>query len=127
MRNLPLLLSALALPFATGGIAQVPDKPEMAMIAGDKLGEIDFPNSGNAAAQAPFIRGVKLLHNFEYPEALASFREAQKADPDFALALRWPRSAAHMARGTRRTTSSPARSSRSCSRRTSITPASFTT
>lgn len=94
MRRTAFLLSALALPLATAASAQVPDKPEMAMPAGDKLGEIDFPNSGNAAAQAPFLRGVKLLHNFEYEDAIDSFEAAQKADPDFALAY-WGEAMAH--------------------------------
>jgi len=50
------------------------------------LGRISFPNSGSAAAQAPFIRGVLLLHSFEYDDAIAAFREAQQIDPGFALA-----------------------------------------
>ena len=49
-------------------------------------GRISFPTSGAAAAQAPFIRGVLLLHSFEYDDAIAAFREAQKADPGFAMA-----------------------------------------
>lgn len=50
------------------------------------LGSISFPNSGNAAAQPAFVRGVLLLHSFEYEAAAEAFREAQKADPSFALA-----------------------------------------
>ena len=50
------------------------------------LGRISFPNSGSQAAQAPFIRGVLLLQSFEYDEAIAAFREAQRIDPGFALA-----------------------------------------
>lgn len=50
------------------------------------LGRISFPNSGSPAAQAPFIRGVLLLHSFEYDDAIAAFREAQRIDPGFALA-----------------------------------------
>jgi hypothetical protein len=50
------------------------------------LGRISFPNSGSPAAQAPFIRGVLLLHSFEYDDAIAAFQEAQRADPAFALA-----------------------------------------
>ena len=50
------------------------------------LGTISFPNSGSAAAQAPFIRGMLLYHSFEYPAAAVAFREAQQADPTFALA-----------------------------------------
>jgi tetratricopeptide (TPR) repeat protein len=79
---------------AAAAPAQVPDRPEMAMAPGQRLGEIHFPNSGNAAAQAPFLRGVKLLHNFEYPQAIESFQEAEKADPGFALAY-WGEAMAH--------------------------------
>ena len=50
------------------------------------LGRISFPTSGAAAAQAAFIRGVLLLHSFEYDEAIDAFRQAQKADPGFAMA-----------------------------------------
>jgi tetratricopeptide (TPR) repeat protein len=51
-----------------------------------RLGTVSFPNSGSKAAQRPFIRGVLLLHSFEYEDAAAAFREAQRADPGFALA-----------------------------------------
>jgi len=50
------------------------------------LGHVDFPNTGPAAAQEPFLRGVLLLHSFEYPDAAEAFREAQAAAPDFGLA-----------------------------------------
>ena len=50
------------------------------------LGRISFPNSGSPAAQAPFIRGVLLLHSFEYDDAIEAFKETQRADPGFALA-----------------------------------------
>jgi tetratricopeptide (TPR) repeat protein len=50
------------------------------------LGTIDFPSSASTAAQAPFIRGVLLLHSFEYEDAAQAFREAQRLDPAFALA-----------------------------------------
>src|SRR5262249_19219004 len=51
-----------------------------------RLGTIVFPNSGKPEAQAAFLRGVALLHSFWYDEAAKSFRDAQAADPDFALA-----------------------------------------
>lgn len=51
-----------------------------------RLGTVTFPNSGSAAAQGPFIRGVLYLHSFEYRSAAEAFREAQQADPGFALA-----------------------------------------
>src|SRR5437867_12796095 len=49
------------------------------------LGTIVFPNSGSAAAQEPFVRGIAFLHSFEYDDAATAFREAQRADSAFAL------------------------------------------
>jgi tetratricopeptide (TPR) repeat protein len=51
-----------------------------------ELGSIDFPTSGSPAAQPHFIRGVLLMHSFEYEDAREAFVEAQKADPGFAMA-----------------------------------------
>ena len=50
------------------------------------LGSIDFPTSGSPAAQPLFIKGVLLMHSFEYDDAREAFVEAQKADPGFAMA-----------------------------------------
>jgi tetratricopeptide (TPR) repeat protein len=50
------------------------------------LGRISFPTSGAAAAQPEFLRGVLLLHSFEYDDAIEAFRRAQKVDPGFAMA-----------------------------------------
>jgi tetratricopeptide (TPR) repeat protein len=50
------------------------------------LGALSFPNAGAAEAQHDFVRGVLLLHSFEYGYAAEAFRAAQEADPDFALA-----------------------------------------
>lgn len=50
------------------------------------LGEIEFPTSGSAEAQQPFLRGVLLLHNFEYDDAQTAFQRAQELDPGFAMA-----------------------------------------
>jgi len=54
--------------------------------AGDRIGTVSFPNSGAPAAQRPFLRGLALLHSFEYDDARTAFREAEKADPGFAMA-----------------------------------------
>lgn len=73
---------ALYLVFSSVGAAQ-----EHSHAGGHgELGTIHFPNSGKPAAQADFIRGVALLHSFEYLDASRAFQAAQKADPDFALA-----------------------------------------
>lgn len=74
MRSVPLqlflILAALAAPVR----------------AASELGTVDFPSSGAPAAQAHFLSGVAALHSFFYDEAADLFREAQKADPGFALA-----------------------------------------
>ena len=56
------------------------------LLAQERLGTIVFPNSGKPEAQTAFIRGVAALHNFWYDEAAESFREAERIDPNFALA-----------------------------------------
>jgi len=58
------------------------------------VGEVAFANSGSPAAQAPFLRGLALLHNFEYPDAAAEFRKAQEIDPGFAMAY-WGEAMTH--------------------------------
>ena len=68
--------SSLRAPQSQGGAAVPPPL----------LGHISFPNSGAPAAQPSFIRGVLLLHSFEYDDAIAAFREAERLDPSFALA-----------------------------------------
>lgn len=62
--------------------------------AAPRLGTIRFPNSGAAAAQPAFLRGVALLHSYEYQAAREAFREAQRQDPGFALAY-WLEAFAH--------------------------------
>src|SRR3954453_20189078 len=67
-------LTLIALFFATTALAQ------------NDAGEVSFANSGAAEAQQPFLHGLALLHDFEYEDAAASFRSAQKIDPSFAMA-----------------------------------------
>jgi tetratricopeptide (TPR) repeat protein len=51
------------------------------------LGTATFPTSTHAAAaQSDFMRGLLLLHLFEYPDAAKSFAAAEKIDPGFAMA-----------------------------------------
>lgn len=47
----------------------------------DGLGTIDFPATGSAEARASFLRGVLLMHSFEYGAAAEAFRRAREADP----------------------------------------------
>jgi len=51
------------------------------------LGAATFPTSTHsAAAQSDFMRGLLLLHLFEYSDAAKSFVAAEKTDPRFAMA-----------------------------------------
>ena len=50
------------------------------------LGSIDFPTSASPEAQEHFITGMLLLHSFEFNDAREAFLEAQKVEPDFAMA-----------------------------------------
>jgi tetratricopeptide (TPR) repeat protein len=49
-------------------------------------GHVDFANSGSPAAQADFLDGLALLHDFEYLAAAEAFRRAEAVDPGFAMA-----------------------------------------
>jgi tetratricopeptide (TPR) repeat protein len=78
MKKLLLVLFALCL-LASPAAAQTARTGE--------LGNIQFQTSAKvAAAQTAFLTGVKALHNFEFDTAADAFRDAQKAEPDFALA-----------------------------------------
>lgn len=51
------------------------------------LGTANFPTSTHSAVAArEFMRGLLLLHLFEYGDAASSFVAAEKADPGFAMA-----------------------------------------
>ena len=51
------------------------------------LGRVDFPTSAHSRqAQHAFLRGVLLLHSFEYGDAEEEFRRARELEPGFAMA-----------------------------------------
>ena len=51
------------------------------------LGALDFPTSTKSpAAQTAFVRGMLLLHVYEYPRAEKAFLEAEKLDPGLVMA-----------------------------------------
>src|SRR5271167_1252923 len=50
------------------------------------LGTIHFANSGAPRAQTDFVRGLLLLHSFEYDAARRAFQAAERTDPGFAMA-----------------------------------------
>ena len=58
------------------------------------VGSIEFPTSASAEAQQAFLRGVSILHSFGWAQAREQFREAQRLEPDFAMAY-WGESLAY--------------------------------
>jgi hypothetical protein len=52
----------------------------------EKLGAVHMPISCAASVQAPFERGIALLHSFWYEEALKQFQSVAAADPHCAMA-----------------------------------------
>ncbi len=59
------------------------------------LGQIEFPTSAkDAEAQAAFIRGMLLLHLFEYEFAAEEFIAAQQIEAEFAMAY-WGEAMTH--------------------------------
>lgn len=87
-RPVALGLLALAAAFAATPAAT----QERVHIEG--LGSLSFPNSGDPEAQDDFLRGVLLMHSFEYPSAADAFRRARKIDPDFVMAY-WGEAMTH--------------------------------
>ena len=52
----------------------------------ENVGNLSFPTSASPEAQRHFLRAVAILHSFGWKQAIAEFKLAQKAQPDFALA-----------------------------------------
>jgi tetratricopeptide (TPR) repeat protein len=52
----------------------------------ENVGALTFPTSARPEAQRHFLRGVAILHSFGWKQAIAEFKLAQQAEPDFALA-----------------------------------------
>ena len=81
-----LLVFLAALPFA----AQTMNHSSMGFSAhgapNERLGTVSFPVSCAATSQAPFNRGVALLHDFWYEEARSQFDRLAKSDPGCAMA-----------------------------------------
>ncbi|MGB7418677.1 MAG: hypothetical protein WA918_05810 [Erythrobacter sp.] len=53
-----------------------------------------FETSVEGPAREHFLRGLALLHNFEYARAAVAFHESQQAAPDFAMAY-WGEAMTH--------------------------------
>jgi len=60
--------------------------PGSSQSSAGRYGHVDFANSGSLSAQADFLDGLALLHDFEYEAAAAAFQRAEAADSSFAIA-----------------------------------------
>ena len=79
------LIAAIAAASAFASTAQAERGTAPQTIAG--LGTATFPTSARSdATQTAFMRGLLLLHLFEYPAAAKAFEQAEKLQPDFAMA-----------------------------------------
>ena len=80
----------LALSFA---LVQVQTPPGIRLY--DGLGKVDFPiSTQNAEAQRYFNQGLGFAYGFNHAAAIASFREAQRLDPNCAMCF-WAEALAH--------------------------------
>ncbi len=79
-----------AAALALAGLMALPGAP----LAQEGLGRISFPTSQSGPAQDAFIKGVLLLHSFEFDDAREAFVAAQAEAPGFAMAY-WGEAMTH--------------------------------
>lgn len=92
-----LVVTAAAMVMATGAMAKEVHSdhgPADAALARVGTEFMVMQTSANAQAKEPFLRGLALLHNFEYDYAAKEFQRAQAADPGFAMAY-WGEAMTH--------------------------------
>ena len=65
-----------------------------AQAVAQQYGTTDFHASGDSEAHALFVRGLVMLHNFEYEDARETFRQARNLDSDFVMAY-WGEALTH--------------------------------
>ena len=86
MRASIAMIGLLAGSILFADAASAHDPAQHADAVTGELGTTHFPNSGAPGAQADFLRGLLLLHSFEYAAARRSFLAAERADQGFAMA-----------------------------------------
>jgi tetratricopeptide (TPR) repeat protein len=79
-----ILPATFAVLFASLGAIAHEDE-QVATGSPERLGQVSFPVSCNAAAQEEFNRGVAILHSFYYPAAVKSFTKVTQIDPACAM------------------------------------------
>lgn len=67
---------------------------QLAVAQRAEYGKTTFPTSGAPEAQGAFLKGLLMLHSFEYEDAREAFQEAQRIDPNFAMAY-WGEAMTH--------------------------------
>ncbi len=83
---LPRIILCISLTGFGTSLSAQEDEAEPGTV-GRVLGKINFPTSATShEAQDAFIRGMLLLHLFEYPFARKEFIAAQEIEPEFAMA-----------------------------------------
>jgi tetratricopeptide (TPR) repeat protein len=90
-------LTLTVLSFATRGVILAQHEAHATVSldsTASRFGHVSFANSGAAAGQPAFLRGLALLHNFEYEDAASAFRDAQERDPGFVMAY-WGEAMTH--------------------------------
>ena len=78
------VLALISLPAVAQMAMDHPAKSDAAD-ATERLGTVSFSISCSSAIQKPFNRGVALLHDFGYDEALQQFQEIAKSEPGCAM------------------------------------------
>ena len=81
MQGKQLIAAVLLVLGAAHGMAQ-----EHQHGNGERLGEVRFATSCNAAAQGGFNRAVALLHSFQFSLAIEGFNQVVREDPTCAIA-----------------------------------------
>ena len=86
MKAFALSLLAVAAVAAAQSPASMSMPMDAPLDSGERLGSVNFAVSCSPQTQAPFSRGVALLHDFWYAEARPQFERIAKDDPSCAMA-----------------------------------------
>jgi hypothetical protein len=82
IKGLSAVLLSLALPLTVFFAATNDSRTAPS----EQLGHVDFPNSCNPETQPALLKGVALLHSFQYQESESAFKAATDLDTNCAMA-----------------------------------------
>lgn len=86
MKQIMPLIAVMLCSAVWADRASAHDHAQSSESVGVGLGTTHFPTSGAPRAHREFLRGLLLLHSFEYPTARKAFLAAERIDPNFAMA-----------------------------------------